>query len=91
MALNHGHEKSAFALVRAGADIYQTAPKSLVPKEGARRFGPPLKLAAGYTVSRLRAAWIKPPPHRLPWLVRKLDARSLAPRRETLAKWRSRH
>ena len=34
MALWRGHEKSAFALVRAGADIYQTAPKSLVPEEG---------------------------------------------------------
>jgi tetratricopeptide (TPR) repeat protein len=34
MALNHGHEKSACALVRAGADIYQTAPNSLVPEEG---------------------------------------------------------
>lgn len=27
MALWRGHEKSAFALVRAGADIYQTVPK----------------------------------------------------------------
>jgi hypothetical protein len=34
MALWRGHEKSAFALVRAGADIYQTVPKSLAPEEG---------------------------------------------------------
>ena len=34
MALYRGHEKCAFALVRAGADIYQTAPKSLDPEEG---------------------------------------------------------
>jgi tetratricopeptide (TPR) repeat protein len=34
MALWRGHVKSAFALVRAGADIYQTSPKSLVPEEG---------------------------------------------------------
>jgi tetratricopeptide (TPR) repeat protein len=34
MALGRGHEKSAFALVRAGADIYQTVPKSLAPEEG---------------------------------------------------------
>jgi tetratricopeptide (TPR) repeat protein len=34
MALRRGHEKCAFALVRAGADIYQTAPNSLMPEEG---------------------------------------------------------
>jgi tetratricopeptide (TPR) repeat protein len=34
MALRRGHKKSAFALVRAGADIYQAAPNALVPEEG---------------------------------------------------------
>jgi ankyrin repeat protein len=34
MALYRGHEKCAFALVRAGADIYQTVTKSPAPEEG---------------------------------------------------------
>jgi ankyrin repeat protein len=75
MALNHGHEKSAFALVRAGADIYQTVPKSLAPEEGDEDVWTALEA----------------PPPQLPWPVPELDTRSCTPLHEILAKWRSKH